>query len=170
LKHDTAPKSFTNENKQPLNVIPNNSQGQTGNFQWSYYQTIRKEWKCNNGECEEKTTKCTNSNTNCEALQNRFKADDNYQPEIPQLDLSRHQFPPPELAHFFTAATNEFQANPPAFENFGQVDIIQNAENSQFYYAEAKFFKKKCSNGVCTVTKTTCKNGKCNEETIKTVV
>lgn len=133
--------------------------------QFAAFQTVRKVWRCVNGECEEKTINCRNGN--CDSLQNRFKADD-YQPELPKLD------PIPFPANFnFDAIFNsnvfpkiEF-APLPQFDNTGEVDLVLNNNDQRYYFANARYVNSKCYNGVCEIKTKTCKDGKC-QETVKT--
>lgn len=145
--------------------MPQTNQGQAFQNQFSSFQTIRKLWRCVNDECEEKTINCKNGN--CDSLQNRFKADD-YQPELPKLD------PIPFPVNFnFDAIFNannfpkiEFPQLP-QFDNTGEVDLVLNNNDQRYYFANAKYVKSKCFNGVCEIRTKTCKDGKC-QETVKT--
>lgn len=144
-----------------------NSGGVQQSTSYGYLQSVRKEWKCVNGNCQESTTKCKNGA--CDSIENRFKAD-NYQPEIPKLQpLPIQQFPFPQfdftqLFNFPAFPKFEFPA-PPTFDNQGLIDLVLDTKNFDYYYNNAKFVNSKCENNVCVVKTRTCNNGKCTEKT-----
>ena len=136
------------------------SQGNLSNASFGFLQTVRKEWKCANGQCQEQTTKCKNGK--CESIENRFKVD-NYQPEVPQL--APVPIPSFNFAEFFN-----FPAFPKFdlesffnFDNFGSMDSVIDTKNSDYYFTDAKIINSKCINKECVIKTKNCTNGKCNE-------
>lgn len=141
--------------------LTGNNQGQAVQNQFAFFQTVRKQWKCRNNECEEKTINCKNGN--CDSLENRFKAE-NYQPELPKLD----PIPFPNdfnFAAFFNSNNLPGFDLPaqPQFDNTGEVDLVLNNNNQQYYFTNARYTNSKCINGVCEIITKTCKNGQCSE-------
>lgn len=145
---------------------PAKIQGQQGELvttQWAYLQSIRKEWKCRDGHCEEEVVKCKNGA--CDSFKNQFRAD-NYQPELPQLEPIAIPIPPNLSSSIASLLTqNPKNEIPPSsqFDNTGSVDLVVDTNNAQFYFSNAKFVNSKCLNGVCEIKTTTCTNGKCEE-------
>ncbi|KAL7033295.1 hypothetical protein ACKWTF_007531 [Chironomus riparius] len=136
------------------------NQGNLSNVSFGFLQTVRKEWKCADGQCQEQTTKCKNGK--CEYVENRFKSN-NYQPEVPQL--APIPFPSFNFAEFF----NSF-AFPKVdlesffnFDNFGLMDSVVDTKNSDYYFTDAKIISSKCKNKECVISTKNCTNGKCNE-------
>lgn len=161
MTYPNQPAPNVQRTPQSPQQAPANGQGQAVVNQFAYFQTVRKVWKCQNGDCEEKTVKCINGN--CDSLENRFKAE-NYQPEIPQLD----PIPFPSnfnFASFFSA--NHFpkiEFPPlPQFDNTGEVELVLNNKDHQYYFSNARYVNTKCLNGVCEIKTKSCKNGKCEE-------
>lgn len=148
------------QNSQPDIKKDKNTQGNLSNVSFGYLQTVRKEWKCANGQCQEQTTKCKNGK--CESVENRFKAD-NYQPEVPQIApitfpefnfkefFNSFAFPKLNLESFFN------------FDNFGLMDSVIDTKNSDYYFTDAKIITSKCHNKECLINTKNCTNGKCNE-------
>lgn len=140
----------------------NNKQGVQHNVSYGYLQTVRKEWKCVDGKCQETVTKCKNGQ--CDSSENKFKAD-HYPPELPQIESI--QFPEFNFAEFFKSFKKFDFPSPINFDNTGLVDMVLDTKNFDYYFTNAKFINSKCIDRVCEVKTRTCTNGKCNEEVSK---
>jgi hypothetical protein len=147
------------------NTDKDNHEGFFDNVSFGFVQTVRKEWKCSNGRCQEVIKKCKNGK--CESAVNNFQAD-NYKPDVPKID----PFPIPELnfshLNFAELFKNLFTFDFPSpfnFDNSGSMDLVVDNKNSEYYFSNAKFVNSKCIDRTCEIKTKTCVNGKCDEAT-----
>lgn len=133
------------------------------NLSKQFLTTIRRQWSCVNGSCEETVTKCTNNV--CDSTNNRFKAE-SYQPEVPPIVT-------PPLDFQSIGETFKFPPIPSInletpFDNSGLIELVTNNENFSYFWSNSKHVSRKCENKICSVTTKTCSNGKCEEKTEQT--
>lgn len=129
-----------------------------------FLTTIRRQWSCVNGNCEETVIKCRNDV--CDSTKNKFKAE-SYQPEIPEIVSTPFDFQSvAETFKFPNIPSVNIEA---PFDNSGQIDLVAN-KNFAYYWSHSKQVNRKCENKICSVTTKTCNNGSCEEKTEQTTL
>ena len=129
----------------------------------NFYKTltsVRKQWKCNNSNCEETITKCRNSM--CETVKYQFESE-NYQPEVSKIEsLSVHRgvLNFPQLTEH-NATLLDFSNN--SSLTSGLITAVLNIDRSVLYWSNSKHVIKACRNKFCMTTTHSCENGKCTE-------
>jgi hypothetical protein len=129
------------------------------------FTVIQKQWKCNDKNCEEAVTKCTNNI--CDTTRSNFNAD-SYQPEIPKIQLPDLPVLPNfqeifRFAQFPQFPVFDFKL---PFDKSGLVELVANPKDlSSYYWSNSKQFSKNCHDNKCVVISRSCTNGKCEEKT-----
>lgn len=121
-----------------------------------HYQTSeRKQWSCIENKCEESVTKCNNNI--CDTTKNQFQSN-NYKPEATKIEK-----PPAEILNLPEGI--DFSQFPIIeVDNSGLIELLKSGKNFTYYWSNSKYIDKKCLGHVCTITTTSCLNGKCDEK------
>jgi hypothetical protein len=142
--------------------FPSKTSPQTTDFIQTL-STLRRQWRCTDGNCEETITKCRNSL--CETSLKYFKSL-NYKPaplkiEKPPIEITN------QILNFTQFPETVQTLKPSAINdiNTGLIDVVINSEKSISYWSNSKHVTKTCRNRICVVVTETqsCIDGKCVE-------